>query len=269
MTSLPIRGAAGLVAAFALVLPAAASMPTAQAAPVQSSQSQRAALPKYQVTLKVNTTQAVRKETEIKLRGKVKKGRKGQIVRLQVKYPYTKWKTKKGYTRLNKDGKFVFKDIADSRNDREYRVLKPGDSRRAAGVSPEVHVDVYYWQGIYDFGAHENAKLDWFKINGEEGSGVRVTTAGQPGFGEMPLARKCLELSGTFGLADSVSQAGSTGSVTASTDGTQVYTRAFGLGETEVKTFNVKDVFTFRLDFAQVSGTPAGAAMNNILGLCD
>lgn len=254
---------------FSLTL-AAAMIATAAAgavAPAQASDS-AAAQAAYRVSLKVSTDQAVQREDKVSLTGKVSPKAAGSKVTVQIQYEgKTAWKAI-GTAKVKKDGTYAFADKPSTRLDRSYRVVKPADQGGSKGVSKERAVEVFGWDWLS--ARTPSATLNVISaylmpINGEDyRNTLYVDRTKISGYSEWTLGRKCTQLEATFGLSDRTATGGQA-YIKATTDGTLAYARDFKLGESELKTIDVTNVYRVRFDFAQTPATPvtepsAGAA---------
>jgi len=239
------------------------------AAGVAATTTTADAAAKYRVTLKVSATHVVADQDELVLKGRVSPtpgpGSK-VIVQLQYEGKDT-WK-KIGTAKVNSKGKYTFTDEPSSNLERSYRVVKKGDGRAALGTSKEraVEVSAWEWLDARTTSAGENIVSTYsMPINGEDyPHTLYLDRTKDTGFIEWTLGRKCTELEATFGLSDRTATGGK-GSVLVANDGTPVYSRVFNLGESELRSISVENVYRLRIDMAQDATTPdtepsAGAA---------
>lgn len=242
--------AAAALAAGSLALTAA---PT-QAAPAKARS--------YKVTASVNVTEAIRKETTIKVRGKVTPKAAGQKVVLQQRVGKKKsWKAT-GTAKVKANGRYLLKDKPTTPGEREYRVLKPGSKGIAKGYSEPLGVTVYGWQKLAWRASGPRTNLDAGTVligNEPFDSSLFTTVAGTPSSVEYTLGRKCVELRATYALTDS-SATGSSGSVTVSADGDTLVSHPLAVGTVVAdEVLDVSDVFRLKLDLT-TTATPAAVA---------
>jgi hypothetical protein len=223
----------------------------------------------YQVTLKMSAKQAVAKVDTVKLSGAVipRPPADSKVV-IQVRYEKQKAWKKAGTAPVKPNGSYKFLVEPESHLDRDYRVVKRADDRAQADTSRERRLDVTAWSWLTRWvpSAGENVlNIDKLPINGETYSHTLfVPTYSPTGFTEFTLGRNCTQLETTIGLSDRT-ETGGRAAVQVMEDGVVAYVRHFGLGESELKLFDVSDVYRVRIDFAQELTTPvtepaAGAA---------
>ncbi len=261
------RGRAVLATLLVGGLAAAALTTTA---PAGAADQERAAAP-WNVTLKANAKEAVQGE-EITLKGRVAGGEKGQKVTLQLQYEGRKSWSNLGKTKLNASGKFKTTDKLSTTRDRTYRVLVPADKTHSKGLSKGRFVESYGWRWLGSFvsSAQENVIVSSLPINGEVyDHTIFANRIAKTAYAEYTLGRKCTQLETTFGLSDQTTTGGQA-TIKLTLDGAAAFEKTYGLGQSDLGTFDVEGVYRLRLDFAQVVGTPetepaAGAAQV----LCD
>lgn len=230
------RAAASLavvaVGAIGLAVPGVAQA-DAGSANTAAAAAQHAKKPKpaYKVGLRASVKEAIRKETEFMLTGKVYGAPKGAKVTLQLKYADTNYWSSVRTAKLDKKSRYSFKDVASTPRSRSYRVIKPGDKTHAKGTSKERAVTVYSWRQLTSFptSAQENTQVfSPLPINGENfNNSVYATVVAPTGFVEYTLGRKCRELTATFGLSDRT-ETGGQASIKLTADTKELYSHEIG-----------------------------------------
>lgn len=241
--------AAGLAAALAAGLAA----PTATAEP--RTADRRAA---FAPTLEASSAQVVALRWFV-LRGTVAPAAKGTTVILQKKVRNKRW-VDEARLRTTGSGTFRYRDRPHVAGARTYRVVVPAAAGVGRGVSAPVTVTVYKWQSLTRLPVRDSRDT-WPSGSGASIDGVPYAPVlqGVPdatqGFIDWNLGRKCLTLRSTMGNGDQ-SDTDAVATVTLTGDGTTLYTRSFGLTESEAGTFDLTGVF--RLAFSWTSA-PGGA----------
>ena len=113
----------------------------------------------------------------------------------------------------------------------------PATGQHAMGVSPKVTVAVYGWSKLYDHPSVNQNNLDpRDPVNLDGVTYPKSLAAGWTGDTsiEFNVNRLCIALKGTFGIDDD-SETGAQSTVSALSDGTQVYTHTFAVGEKAVQ----------------------------------
>ena len=241
-------------ATAALALSPLALATTTYAAPAQA--------PSWTVTATINKTVAIRKETTIKVRGRVTPRAAGQKVVLQQRVGNKKtWKAT-GSSKVKANGTYVLKDDPSTPGKRAYRVLKPASNGLAKGFSPTLDVQVYAWDklGYRSTGPQANLMRGGVTIGTEYyGASFMNAVSGTPAYVEYTLGRKCLALRSTYALSDE-SVSGSTGAITVTADGAPLVTHSLAVGTIVADDErDLTDVFRLRFDISS-SATPAAVA---------
>ena len=100
---------------------------------------------KYRVTMKISTTRAVANEDTVTLTGTVSPAAPGTKVKVQVRYDgQTTWR-KAGSAKVKKNSTYKFSFTPTTRQDRAYRVVKPGDDHAKADTSRERTLQAIGW----------------------------------------------------------------------------------------------------------------------------
>lgn len=250
-TSPTLRRAATWTAALALAVSPLALATTTYAAPAKADS--------WTVTAKINETVAVRKETTIKVRGRVTPRAAGQKVVLQQRVGNKKTWRATGTANIRRNGTYVLKDDPSTPGKRAYRVLKPASDGLAKGFSPELDVQVYAWGKLVGrSGIASNFTSTGVTIGTDYyGQSLATTTPGAASSVEYTLGRKCTQLRATYALTDQ-SVSGATGAVTVSADGTVLATHPLAVGTIVTdEVLDLTDVFRIKID-ATASATPTG-----------
>jgi hypothetical protein len=234
------------VAALAAALTAGLTVPAASAGNAHADR--RAA---YKPTLKASTP-AVEAKKAVVLSGKVKPATKGTKVVLEKRIGEAKKWSTEATLKTTKKGTFTYTDKPKNVGVRYYRVVVPKAGKVKAGKSKPVKVTVSSWQSLANipFRHAESTVVSW--------SGTKIAnTPYAPSIVSAPYAHQgkadwnipstCTALRVRLGNGD---QSDQSERVTITLDGGPgqfLYTKSFGLTESEVQTFDVSDVF--RLNF--------------------
>jgi len=222
----------------------------------------------YRVAMKISTTRAVANEDTVTLTGTVRPAAPGTKVKVQVRYHgQTTW-TKAGSAKVRKNSTYTFSFTPTTRQDRAYRVVKPGDAHARAGTSRERTLQAIGWVWLSSLAPSRTegvATISTMPINGENYghtlyTGVDTTS----GFVEYTVGRHAYKLQATYGLSDRT-EPGGRGTLAVTTDGVPSFSQTFDLGQSVLQTTNVTDTHRIRIDFTQIADTAvtepsAGAA---------
>lgn len=237
------------LAAVALALPAATLAPAQAAAP-----SERAA--RAYVVKATASKDAVVQGKRVVLTGTVRKARRGDRVRVQVRYDGGRWKTSDLSDRVDRKGRFRISDKITSTSSRSYRVVKPAGRGLRAGRSKPVRVVVYSWRALPNLdqvNATATYPAGTVKINGKAyRDSISGSASEAQGTISYNLERRCRQLTTRVGLADT-SQDAARGTASLKSDGVQKYAGSFGLTQSSPVTLDVTDVFRFTFDWAAVT----------------
>jgi len=242
-------------AGIAATLAAGLAVPTATAE--QRAGERRAA---FQPTLEASSADVVALRWFV-LKGTVSPAVKGTPVILQKKVRNKRW-VDEARLRTTKKGTFRYRDQPHVAGVRTYRVVAPAVGGRARGVSAPVTVTVYKWQSLGKLPVRRSTDT-WPNRSGGSINGVLYSPVIQgvvgdtttEGLSDWNLARKCLSLRATVGNGDQ-SNTDAVATITLAGDATTLYSRSFGLTESEKATFDLTDVF--RLTFSWTAA-PGGA----------
>lgn len=194
----------------------------------------------------------------VRFSGSVSGKAAGSKVYLQIRYSKSQRWMNEQKRKVRADGTFRLVDRPDSMKARWYRVYKPASTKRSAGASSAMRVTVYRWLYLTDLWEQHHAD-DWARvdtslsINGKSYANSMAAMNGYvDGWVEYNLDRKCTTLRATFGLSDE-SESGVTGNVSVQSDGTLMYEKSFGLGQSEVADVPIRGGLRIRLDFVHAS----------------
>lgn len=260
-----------LLAAALVVAPALTAVPALADAPAQGPTSatgsveRGAAAPAqpYKVRARINKSEVVAEEGKVRITGSVMPRVKGLKVRLEQKVGSTRrWKPS-GTTKVRPNGRFAFTDEPSNSGERLYRVVVPGAKGRLKGISKEMALDVWGWEPL----AWQLYRAPAEKVVGGTPSvgttpyrnSLVTQTAGEPGFVEFTLGRKCRSITFSTALTD-MSITGSTGEAKLSVDGTAQVVRPLAIGVVPVEQkLDISNAFRIRFDLS-ATGTPSGQA---------
>jgi hypothetical protein len=192
----------------------------------------------WQVTVKAKSTQ-IKLGDKLVFTGKVGPAgaSAGHKVLLQEKFKPTRpWNTQ-DTARVDNRGHYKLTDVPKFNTERKYRVVMPATSKHAKGISSSVDVKVYGWTKLY---AHPYVNPDNMfptaNLNLNGTSYPKSIVANWTGLSsiEFNVDHKCTALRGTFGVSDD-SETGAQSTLTAESDGTQIYTNTLSLGQTDFK----------------------------------
>lgn len=225
----------------------------------------------YKVTAKVAKRSLVMGE-KVLITGTVRPAKAGDPVQLQVKFSQSgKWTLLKT-ARAKANGTFAVSDLPANTKTRWYRAVRPATKTRKAGASPAMVVEVYKWSYLTEREAHDDRGfwVETVDING--GTYPKSVTGGtnwdEP-YIEYNLSRRCTRLRTVVGLSDK-STTGATAIVELLGDGNQLFTRSFGVGESQVLTLDVSRVLRLRLNHTRTSesGTYPYSSLGSPRVLC-
>ena len=192
---------------------------------------------RYRVTMKISTTRAVAHEDSVTLTGAVSPAAPGPKVKVQVRYEGQATWRNAGSAKVKKNSTYTFSFTPTTRQDRAYRVLKPGDDHAKADTSRERTLQAIGWVWLSS-------------LTPSRTQDVATTT--------MPINGE------SYGLSDRT-ETGGRGTIAVTADGVPSFSQSFDLGQSVLQTTNVTDVYRIRIDFSQIADTPvtepsAGAA---------
>jgi hypothetical protein len=241
------------VAALAAALTAGLTVPAATAgnAPVERKAA-------YKATLKASA-KSVEAGKKLILSGKVKPATKGATVIVQRKLPGKPW-VKTGKTKVKKSGAFTFTDKPSVPGVRQYRVVVPKVGKVKAGKSKPVKVTVASWRSLTNV-AFRNQESTAVLVNASIAGTTYARSVGgvsgaAQGTADWNIPTTCTSLRVRLGNGDQTDVGAQANITLDGGPGQFVHTGSYGLGKSELKTFDVSDVL--RLTFTWTS-TVAGS----------
>lgn len=181
---------------------------------------------------------------------------KGEQVVLQERFkPGKPWVTQKKAT-VGRGGKYQVADKPTATTRHSYRVVMPATAKHAKGVSRTVKVTVYGWTYLADL---DPANNQWMTsgtvdINGNSYQKSVFAYFDTNQYREYNLDHRCIKLRTRFGISDD-SSTGGQAEVDAISDGTNIYTKTFDLGQSEQKTLALAEPLKLRLEAHSTGGT--------------
>jgi hypothetical protein len=159
----------------------------------------------------------------------------GKKVLLQEKFrPGKPWADQRKAT-IASDGTYQIADRPTTNFLHSYRVVMPATPGHARGVSPTVKVKVYAWDNLIN---HAYANDDGMRIGGT----VNINGNGYPSSVyavydgsrsvEFNVDHQCIRLRGRFGISDDSTVDGQA-EVDVQSDGNQIYTQTFDVGQSD------------------------------------
>lgn len=247
---------AAALAAAGLVLSAGALAPTQAAEPPAAERAAKA----YVVNATISSNSVIR-GSRVVIKGSVKQGKRGDLVRVHVKYPDGPWKATKLTDRLDGAGRFQSAHKITSSRSRAYRVVKPAGNGFQAGRSKVMRVTVYSWRNLTSLApvsAQDTRETSQVKMDAvaypSSLVGTKSVAAGRISYN---LERKCLRLQTRAGVAD-VTEETATGTASLKMDGVEKFARSFTLTQSAAVDLDIKEVFRFSFDWtsANTAGPP-------------
>jgi hypothetical protein len=219
----------------------------------------------WQITVKTADTQVKLGHTFTVI-GKVgpRHAAVGHKIVLQEKFkPTAPWKTQ-DTTRVDTRGHYTLKDKPTVNTERKYRVVMPAISGHAKGISSTLDVKVYGWTKLFslpDVNPRQMFPTASLNLNGTSyPKSIVANTTGTTSI-EYNVNHKCTALRGTFGVSDS-SETGAQATITAESDGTQIYTNTLALGQTDFQRLALAS--PLKLRFTAQSMVPSVAGFGGI-----
>jgi hypothetical protein len=132
----------------------------------------------------------------------------------------------------------------------------PATSKHAKGVSKTVKVTVYDWKYLADLAYANSSAMTTgtVDINGKTYDKSVFAYYSSNQYREYNLDHQCIRLRARFGISDD-SSTGGQAEVDAISDGTNVYTKTFDLGQSEQKTLALAKPLKLRLETHSTGGT--------------
>ena len=195
----------------------------------------------------------------------------GQKVVLQEKFkPGKPWVDQKKVT-VRGDGSYRVSDTPTTNFTHAYRVVVPGTSKHAKGISPTVKVKVYKWTRLADLASVNDQGMESgnVNINGKAYQHSVFARWSSDTHIEYNVNHRCTKLQASFGISDD-SSTGGQAEVDVLADGTPVYTHTFDVGQHQTKTIALDEPLKLRLEATSTStGGPFGlGAFGNATALC-
>jgi NPCBM/NEW2 domain len=137
--------------------------------------------------------------------------------------------------KVGRDGTYRVSDRPTTNFVHSYRVVMPASAKHDKGTSPTLKVKVYGWSNLVDH-QYVNPNYMWYgpvDINGVEYK-HSISADYDPASIEYNLDHKCIRLRATFGIDDD-STTGGQAEVDLISDGANVYSHIFDLGQSETK----------------------------------
>jgi hypothetical protein len=188
------------------------------------------------VTVKADATQVTLGQT-VSFSGKVTPGRQAAGLKVVLQEHAAKGWKDQDTDRINARGRYHLSDKPTANTSRQYRVVMPATGAHAKGTSAKVGVAVYGWSKLTDHpwvNAAGMGPISSVNLNGVSYPTSLGTNWTSESSIEFNVNRLCIALKGTFGI-DDTSETGAQATVSAISDGTQVYTHTFAVGEKSVQ----------------------------------
>lgn len=238
------------LAGLGLVLAATLTVPAATADEAGSERREA-----YRLTLKASRTTAVA-GAKVVLSGTVSPSTTGGTVLLQKRIEGRRWALEQELT-MSKRGRFRYTDRPTTAGTRSYRVVVPAAGSVRAGRSKPVQVTVLRWSRLTQLSARATQGTmagGTVSIGGQRyADSVFSSTGLAQGSIDWNLDPSCTSLRVRLGAGDD-GDTDATARLTLTGDGEELYSRAFGLTQSESRVFDVGGVF--RLAFTWTSTRP-------------
>ena len=171
----------------------------------------------------------------------------GEKVVLQEKSnPSKPWVNQTRAT-IGHDGSYRISDRPTTNFVHSYRVVMPASAKHDKGTSPTLKVKVYGWSNLADH-QYVNPNYMWYgpvDINGVEYKHSISADMADASI-EYNLDHQCIAFRATFGIDDNSTTGGQAEDDLIS-DGTNVYTHTFDLGQSETKTVTLDSPLKLKL----------------------
>lgn len=203
----------------------------------------------WRVTIKSNATQILAGK-KLVFTGVVhpKGGAVGQKVVLQEKFkPGKPWADQRK-ARIGAGGRYTISDRPGTNNVHSYRVIMPATSKHSKGISPTLTVKVYGWDFLVTHTAVNQQSMDFGSVD-INGTTYKHSVTAQYAYAasvEFNLDHKCIKMRSTFGISDN-STTGGQAEVDLESDGTNVYTHTFDLGQHQTQTIPLASPLKIKL----------------------
>jgi NPCBM/NEW2 domain len=209
------------------------------------------------ISMKASTDQVVAGH-KIVFKGTVhpKAAAAGEKVVLQEKSrPGKPWTDQRKAT-IAHNGTYQVADRPTTSYVHSYRVVMPATSKHDKGVSPTTTVKVYAWSNLID---HNNVNDNGMYFGPVDMNGTTYKSSVRAAYSdsssiEFNLDHKCIKMRSTFGISDD-STTGGQAEVDVQSDGTQVYTHTFDLGQSQKAAVTLAKPLKLRLAAHNTSTT--------------
>jgi hypothetical protein len=196
----------------------------------------------------------------------------GDKVLLQEKFRPGKPWADQGRATIASDGTYRVTDRPSTNFLHSYRVVMAATPGHARGVSPTVKVKVYAWDNLINHAdANDNGMtFGTIDINGTAYESSAYAYYGKTQSVEFNVNHQCIRLRGRFGVSDD-STIDSQAEVDVQTDGTQIYSHTFDVGQSDKVTLALGTPLKLRLgahDTSTASGATGFGAFGSPQVLC-
>lgn len=173
----------------------------------------------------------------------------GDKVLLQEKFAPGKPWVNQRRAKIGGKGRYTLWDRPSVNTRHAYRVVMPPTKRHHRGVSPTVKVTVYAWQYLTKMAASNSRSMSngAVQINAKSYTHSVFARWRYPAYREYNLDHRCTKVRATFGISDD-STTGGQAAVDVLSDGTDVYSHTFDLGESQQKTVAIATPLKLRLE---------------------
>jgi len=184
----------------------------------------------------------------------------GEKVLLQEKFkPGKPWATQKKAT-ITSTGTYRVSDRPSVNTRHAYRVVMPATDTHAKGVSAAMKVTVYGWENLSSRRPANQHAITWgtVDINGKAYPNSVYGLFDPSQNAEYNLDHRCIGFRSTFGLSDD-STTSAQAQLDVLSDGTNIYTHVFDVGQSEQKTLALASPLKLRLESQRTSGVDTEA----------
>ncbi|MGA8248136.1 MAG: NPCBM/NEW2 domain-containing protein [Nocardioides sp.] len=170
----------------------------------------------------------------------------GKVVLQEKSKPGKPW-IDQTRARIGRHGRYRISDRPTTNFVHRYRVVMPSSGKHDQGISPTLKVKVYGWSNLVDH-QYVNPNYMWYgpvDINGKEYK--HSISADMPDASiEYNLDHRCIAFRATFGIDDNSTTGGQAEDDLIS-DGSNVYTHTFDLGQSKTKTVSLDSPLKLKL----------------------
>jgi hypothetical protein len=173
----------------------------------------------------------------------------GQKVVLQERFkPGAKWRVQ-ATDRINAKGRYSLSDKPTANTRHSYRVVMPATGKHRKGVSATSKVTVYDWTYLTKLTDVNNQRMTngAVNINAKAYRHSVFAYSSSSASREYNVDHKCIKMRATFGISDN-SSTGGQATVGVISDGTNVYSNTFDVGQREKKTVEIAKPLKLRLE---------------------